>query len=691
MLYKFKAYKKSSILRNHLHMGGKNPKGEQIAVNSLYLERGGKPWIGVMGEFHFSRYCCEEWYRELCKMKAGGITIVATYLFWIYHEELEGEFDFSGDRNVRRFVEECRRAGLEVILRIGPWAHGECRNGGFPDWLLEKPYLLRNNNEGYLEKTRIWYRRIYEQVEGLFYKDGGNIIGIQLENENPHDAPHLARLKEIALEEGYDVPLYTVTGWNNERGAEIPVDEVLPVFGGYPEAPWLSHTERLQPLCHFFFSSMRNEAAIDEELKIKHFAEGWELPYERYPFATCELGGGVEINHLRRPRILPMDVYTLSLIKLGCGNNLIGYYMYHGGTNKIGRLSTLNEYHNGEWTKDCLILSYDFQAPLSEYGEAREHYGLLNILHLFIHDFGDRLAPMEYAASENEVSRYDTASLRYCMRTDGKSGFVFISHYQRLTKLADVDHVIFDTGSVIFPEMSIRGETAFFLPFHMELGENLLVYAAAQPLCRIGQTYFFAAVEGIEPEYRFADGEFFKTRPGASLTAEAGAVFTKGNIKVVTLTWEEAGFARKLSGELYIGCGCNLYEEDGRILAVEEGRFRYLKWTDSGFEEKWLGKPLENAEIRMKQIAEAPFTLPYEEELHINGRRQLTWKKVEVTSDRGFIEIKEVCDAAQLYVDGRLAADEFYYGAPWRIPARLLFGKECYLVMSELKKDCYIE
>lgn len=685
MVYKFKEYKKSDILRNHLNMGGANPEGEQIDVNSLYLERGGKPWIGVMGEYHFVRGSCKEWYAELCKMRAGGITIVATYMFWIYHEEIEGEFDFSGDRDIRAFVTECKKLGLDVFLRIGPWAHGECRNGGFPDWLLEKPYKLRKNNEGYLEKTRIFYEKIYEEVKGLFYKDGGNIIGIQLENENVGDAPHLAALKKLAVEVGYDVPLYTVTGWNNARGAEIPVDEVLPVFGGYPAAPWMPHTEKLEPLCHFFFSSMRNEAAIADDLSIKHFREGWQLPYERYPFVTCELGSGIEINHLRRPWIKPMDAYTLSLIKLGCGNNLVGYYMYHGGTNKIGKLSSLNEYHNGEWTKDCLILSYDFQAPLSEYGEAREHYGLLNMLHMFVNDFGDILAPMEYVESEGFVTKYDTESLRYCMRTDGESGFVFVSHYQRHTELADIEGTVIDTGYVTFPAIDVKGDTAFFLPFNMDLSGSVLEYATTQPLCKADNTYFFAAIDGIEPEYRFADGEIFKPRAGL------GSAFEKNGVKIVTLTYDEAKYARKLSGELYVGCKCNVYEDEGRIAAIEDGSYSYYKWNGSGFDKTEVSIDFENADVVFEDMEEAPFEPEYAGELHINCKRKLTWKKLAVTSDKGFIEINKVCDAAQIYADGRMVADEFYYGAPWRIPARLLYGKECYLVMSEIKDDFYRE
>ena len=682
MIYKFKDYEKSEILRNHLNLGGENPNGERIDVTSLYFERGGKPWIGVMGEYHFSRYDRADRHKELCKMKAGGVTIVSTYLLWIHHEEIEGEFDFTGDNDICAFILECQKVGLDVIIRIGPYAHGECRNGGFPDWLLEKPFKLRDNNEGYLEKTRIFYEKIYGQVKGLFYKDGGNIIGVQIENENVADAPHIGKLKEIAVEIGYDVPLFTVTGWNNERGAEFPADEFVPVFSGYPEAPWLAHKEKLEPLCHFFFSPMRNEAAIAEDLSIKTFDTGWVMPYKRYPFATCELGGGVEINHTRRPKILPMDIYSLSLIKLGSGNNLIGYYMYHGGTNPIGKLTTLNEYHSGEWTKDCLIRSYDFQAPLSEYSEIREHYGLLNMLHMFAADFGDILAPMEYVGSENKVGKFDTFSLRYCMRTDGKSGFVFVSHYQRLTELEDVIGAVIDTGSVELPPIDVKGDICFFMPFNMDITGNTLEYATAQPLCKVGKTYFFAAIDGITPEYKFTDGQMFRDDD-----------FEINGARVVTLTYEQAKYARKLNGTLYIGDGCNLYEDNGEIICAEDGSNSYEMWNGNGLEKYETKSDFENAVLTLEPLNNPLFELDpkYSYELHIGGERALTWKKLSVSSDEGFIEITDVCDTAQIYADGELIADEFYYGVPWRIPASLLYKKECYLITSEMWDDFYKE
>lgn len=221
MHVEFEPYHRSEILHGHLHLGGSNPGGERIEVNSLCLTRGGQPWLPVMGEFHFSRCDPAQWQTELCKMKAGGVTMVSTYLFWIHHEEREGELRFSGRLDVRRFVLCCRRAGLDVVLRIGPWAHGECRNGGFPDWLLHKGIPLRQNHPAYLALVRAWYRSIYRQVRGLLYRDGGPIVGIQLENELVDNSDHLAALKRIAVEEGFEVPLYTVTGWNAVSGARI--------------------------------------------------------------------------------------------------------------------------------------------------------------------------------------------------------------------------------------------------------------------------------------------------------------------------------------------------------------------------------------------------------------------------------------------------------------------------------------
>ena len=669
MIYKFKEFKDEPLLINHLNMGGKNPKGEEINVTSRYFTRNGKPWIGVMGEFHFSRYSRENWHRELAKMKAGGITIVSTYLFWIYHEEIEGKMDFGGDNDIRAFIEECKDVGLDVVIRIGPWAHGECRNGGFPDWLLKKDYKLRDNNEEYLAVVKKWYQSIYNEVKGLFYKDGGNIIAVQIENEFVDNAEHLAKLKEIAVECGFIAPIYTVTGWNSASGAKIPVDEVVPVFGGYCEAPWENHMNRLSPSPHYFFNRMRNDSAIGTDLIAKTQSDGWQLPYERYPFATCELGGGIEVTHHRRPIIKPMDIYAVSLVKLGDGNNLVGYYMYHGGTNKIGEMSTFNETKATGYPNDYPILSYDFQAPLSEYGEVREQYGLLNMLHMFVNDFGEEFAQMIAVDSENTVAVDDTNSLRYGMRTNGKSGFVFVNHYQRLTELADIENAVISAGNVEFPPIDVKGEVSFFMPFNMKMGDSVLEYATAQPLCKCDDTYFFAEIPNIKAEYKFS----------------------KGSANIVTVPFENAKYMRKLNGTVYIGGGCNLYEENGQIHSVEDGEYICQKWNGSEFETLKIGQSAKQSNVEITGVENAPFEPKYKEELCIGGERELTWKKIYVDGRYGFAEIDYVGDVAQIYADGELVADDYYYGKTWRVPCKLLYGKECYMVISEMKDDFYKE
>ena len=548
--------------------------------------------------------------------------------------------------------------------------------------VYEKAYRLRDNNRDYMEKVRIWYGKIYEQIKGLFYEDGGNIVGIQFENELVDNAEHLLALKKLALRIGFHAPIYTVTGWNSAYGAKIPVNDVVPVFGAYPEAPWAEHRNRLPLSPHYVFDKIRNDAAIGADLIADVDEDGWRLPYEKYPFATCELGGGMQVTHHRRPIVSGMDIYAIALTKLGSGNNLVGYYMYKGGTNKIGKFSTLQESTATGYPNDYPVLSYDFQAPVSEYGEIREQYRLLNMLHMFVQDFGDRLAPMETVESEKTIKADDLSSLRYCMRTNGNSGFVFINHYQRLAKLSDIKDVVIDTGKVKFPLIDICGDVSFFLPFSMEMSGNMLEYATAQPLCRINDTYFFAAIEGIDAEYKFMGKGRCSQKPND--------IIRINNIQIVTLSWDRARYARKLSDTLYIGDHCDIYEYENCICAVQDGNFAYDRWNGAGFEYCSVKKEFVQAEAVYEEVKE-PFFPLHAEELHIGGERKRKWKKMIVSSGEGFVEISDRYDVAQIYADGTLVADHFYYGRPWRVPAKLIYGKECYLVMSEMKDDFYRE
>ena len=115
------------------------------------------------------------------------------------------------------------------------------RNGGFPDWLLQKGFTLRCDDERYLAYVERFWKQIYEQVRGEMYEDGGPIIGIQIENEYGHvggfsgeaGEQHMRTLKGLAEKTGFQVPLYTATGW----GGAV-TGGMLPVMAGYCEAPW---------------------------------------------------------------------------------------------------------------------------------------------------------------------------------------------------------------------------------------------------------------------------------------------------------------------------------------------------------------------------------------------------------------------------------------------------------------------
>ena len=120
---------------------------ERYGFTPEFLTQNGQPWFPVMGEFHYSRYPTEYWRESLLKIKAGGVDVVSSYGCWIHHEETEGEFDYTGQRDLRSFIKLIGECGLKMFIRIGPWCHGEVRNGGFPDWLVKKYPKARTNDD----------------------------------------------------------------------------------------------------------------------------------------------------------------------------------------------------------------------------------------------------------------------------------------------------------------------------------------------------------------------------------------------------------------------------------------------------------------------------------------------------------------------------------------------------------------
>ena len=397
------------------------------SYNQNYLTCDGKPILPVMGEFHFSRYPKEEWEQALLNMKRGGVEIVATYVFWIHHEEKRGEWDFTENRCLRDFLACCQKAGLMVWLRIGPWAHGECRNGGFPDWLVamekEGAVKLRENDEKYLALVDEFYSRIGEQAAGFMYKDGGPVIGIQIENEYGHCCggpseqsdrmAHMCTLKKMAQDVGLVTPYYSATGWG---GACVP-EGFLAVLGGYVDAPWAEHTHELEASENFLFKPFHDDTNIGSDLA--NGGSSFTFDINKVPYLTAELGGGLQVTAHRRTYPYAKDIEAQTVCMLGAGANLIGYYMYHGGVNPDGKYSTLQESKATGYNNDLPVKSYDFQTCLRENGLPSESFYKLRKYHTFIKSVENILAPAKVYLPSNipePKSAEDMETLRACLR-----------------------------------------------------------------------------------------------------------------------------------------------------------------------------------------------------------------------------------------------------------------------------------
>ena len=524
-----------------------NPTGGTLGLNSQSLLLNGRPWMPVMGEFHYTRCPENEWRDELLKMKAGGIDIVSTYVFWNHHEEEEGKWNWTGDRNLHRFIQVCKEAGLLVAVRCGPWCHGEVRNGGVPDWALSKGWKLRSNDPAYLDHTRVIYQQIAGQLDGLLWKDGGPVMAIQLENEFGGPAEHLLELKKIAREVGLDVPLYTRTGWP-ELASPMPFGEIAPLFGAYAEGFWDRNLKSMPGnyWAGFRFQSVRTDTAIATE-QLGERAIKDEQDAGRYPFLTCELGGGMMSAYHRRILMNPEDITAVALCKIGSGGNMPGYYMYHGGTNPEGKVSTLMEQQDTPMTNynDMPVKNYDFQAPLGSFGQVRPHYHSLRRIHLMVRDFGNILAPMPaFLPTLQPSGKSDMTTLRWSVRSSGDGGFLFVNNHQRGANLPAHEGVRFSItttdASATIPSqpVTIPADAQFIWPFHLDLGFGVhLESATAQPICVINEdkwrTYFFAATPGIAANFTLSNGESHDVKPGHDVAFEVAG--TGARIRIVLL------------------------------------------------------------------------------------------------------------------------------------------------------------
>lgn len=609
--------------------------GQTVEWDSQSLLFDGKRVVPVMGEIHYSRIPENEWHRELQKMKAGGVTMIANYVFWNHVEEEEGIFNWSKQRSLRHFLELCKEEGLPVILRIGPFCHGEARCGGIPDWILKKNVKLRTEDPKFLYYVKALYRQIFTQAQGLLWKDGGPVVACQFDNEYGGEGSYLMALKHIAQEVGFNLPFYTRTGWP-ELKSPVPYGEMIPLYGDYADGFWDRSIEETAGdyWKAFNFKSFRSSSAIaSEQLKDGNgqITEG----DEQYPYFTCELGGGMMTSYHRRIYIYPQDAYSLAVVKLGSGSNLLGYYMYHGGTNPEG-INYLNEMQRTPYTNwnDLPVKTYDFQAPLGEFGQKNPHYYTLRKLHMFVHDYGETLAPMEavFPQADKPQTKGVNSYLRWSYRQKDNSAFVFINNYERLQNISAKKGVQFDVCNVKFPQktMTIPAGTSCIFPVNIDG----IRYATAQIIAKRNGNIYLEQIEGIPTEIAI-DGKILR-----NVKAKGVKTAVYKNIYLLTAADAEHLF---------------LTEKD-MPQAQSSVPVQFHKRQEAG--------PLRKITIGVAGVAEEPVDSDF---------NQAAIYTIDCTSKKGLLCIKYQGDCARLYADGKLVADNFYNGREflyglWRLP-----------------------
>lgn len=610
----------------YLQLGHSGPVGKEIRINNLYLEEGGIPQLPVMGEIHYNRMDSRYWRDALLKMKASGIDIVATYCIWSLHEEFEGELSWEGHLNLRRFIELCKELDMKVHLRFGPYCNAEIKNGGLPDWIVNNKNLItRSNDPLYLEYTRRWYQAVYDQVKGLLWKDGGPVMALQLENEYVRPGmivSHLLNLKKMAVEIGFDVPLYSMTHWMD---SEYPKGEIVPYAGFYIEAPWTASGKNEIPTSNFeFFTYNRLSDNIGTDIiKIEGDVESLSGENNDSPFFTCEIGVGTTAFYQRRA-VVPEEMAGENInLRLGCGANMMGYYMYTGGTNPVGKIST--------YQSSGPRISYDYQAPIREFGTLGTVMQETKKYNYFMNDFGTALAPaVAYLPTTNQ----DRDNLQWAVRLNGNTGYLFCSNYLYKHSRKDYKNVQFsiklkdETIRIPRQKVTVKNGTYFLWPFNQELSNVLLKYSTTQPVCSLKEgnnhTYFFFEDDAIPGEYlienkdirniEVKNGSYRKEKdryfinqltPGKEciikITKENGST-----VRFVTLTEEESDHIWKgtIKGKKFVAITNSslIYDNDKITLIDDQPSTEIWTYEDGNFKQQTFQSSAHNLQAEFRPI-----------------------------------------------------------------------------------------
>lgn len=174
-----------------------------LHASKEYFIKDGKPFFLISGEIHYFRLDPKLWEKHLRLLKQSGANTTSTYIPWDWHEYEEGKFDFTGETNPARnligYIKLCKKVGLDLIVKPGPYILAEYEAEGLPGWLLKRinkntfaldefgeiisPNLVSYMTDEFLDFTFRWYDKIMPVIADYQSSNGGPIIMMQVCNE----------------------------------------------------------------------------------------------------------------------------------------------------------------------------------------------------------------------------------------------------------------------------------------------------------------------------------------------------------------------------------------------------------------------------------------------------------------------------------------------------------------------------
>ncbi|XP_033016218.1 beta-galactosidase-1-like protein isoform X2 [Lacerta agilis] len=308
-------------------------------VNNCFLKDGAR-FRYISGSIHYFRVPPAYWKDRLLKMYMSGLNAVQVYVPWNYHEPQPGVYNFSGDRDLEKFLNLVAELGLLVILRPGPYICAEWEMGGLPSWLLTKPdIVVRTTDSDYLQAMDRWLEVLLPKIKPHLYHNGGNIISVQVENEygsyyacDYNYMRHLLAVFRAYL--GKEVVLFTTDGTS---APELKCGALQGLYATVDFGP---------------------EENVTEAFMLQRLFEP-KGPLVNSEFYTGWLDYWGEAHSTKSAKKVAHSLQTI--LEVGANVNM---YMFQGGTN-FG-------YWSGADYKDGykpITTSYDYDAPLSEAGD----------------------------------------------------------------------------------------------------------------------------------------------------------------------------------------------------------------------------------------------------------------------------------------------------------------------------------